>query len=111
MDQRGDKTGPRRIALRANRHGQCRLHEIEDLQHRRDWNAASLTLAEKACQVEAAGADLLLTCTNSMHKVAEEVQAAISIPLLHLVDATAARIKQAGMNQRRAARNQVHDGA
>ena len=73
------------------------FHEIEELQHRGDWDAASLVLAEKACQVEAAGADLLLICTNTMHKVAEEVQAAISIPLLHLADATAARIKQAGM--------------
>ena len=73
------------------------FHEIEALQHRGDWDAASLVLAEKACQVEAAGADLLLICTNTMHKVAEEVQAAISIPLLHLADATAARIKQAGM--------------
>lgn len=73
------------------------FHEIEELQHRGDWDAAAVVLAEKACQVEAAGADLLLICTNTMHKVAAEVQAVISIPLLHLADATAARIKQAGM--------------
>lgn len=70
---------------------------IEEFQHRGDWAAAAEILAKKARQVEAAGADFLLICTNTMHKVAEEVEFAISIPLLHLADATAARIKQAGM--------------
>jgi aspartate racemase len=48
--------------------------------------------------VEAAGADLLLLCTNTMHKVADQVQAAVSIPLLHLADTTAAAVRAAGLS-------------
>jgi aspartate racemase len=70
---------------------------IEELQHRGDWAAAAAILAREARRVEAAGADFLLICTNTMHKVADEVQAAIGIPLLHLADATAARIREAGL--------------
>lgn len=73
------------------------FQEIEELQHRGDWAAAGAILAKKARQVEAAGADFLLICTNTMHKVATEVEAAIGIPLLHIADATAYRIKQAGI--------------
>jgi aspartate racemase len=73
------------------------FQEIEELQHRGDWATAGAILGEKARQVEAAGADLLLICTNTMHKVAATVEAAIRIPLLHIADATAKRIKQAGM--------------
>lgn len=69
------------------------FQEIEQLQHRGDWAAAADVLAGKARRIEAAGADFLLICTNTMHKVASEIEAAISIPLLHLADATAARIK------------------
>ena len=72
------------------------FQNIEELQHQGDWAAASAILAKKACQVEAAGADLLLICSNTMHKVAAEVEAAISIPLLHIADATAYRIKKTG---------------
>ena len=74
------------------------FQEIETLQHRGDWAAAAEILSEKARQVEAAGADFLLICTNTMHKVAHEVEAAINIPLLHLADATAERITTASMN-------------
>ncbi len=73
------------------------FHEIEELQHRGDWAASARILAEKARRIEAAGAEFLLICTNTMHKVADEVEAAISIPLLHLADATATRIKERGM--------------
>ena len=73
------------------------FQEIEELQHRGDWTAAGAILAKKALQVELAGADLLLICTNTMHKVSSEIEAAISIPLLHIADATANRIKQAGI--------------
>ncbi len=73
------------------------FYEIEELQRRGDWVAAGRALAEAGRQVEAAGADFLLICTNTMHKVAPQVQAAIDIPLLHLADATAKRIKAAGM--------------
>ena len=70
---------------------------VEELQHCGDWEAAGKLLANAARQVEAAGADFLLICTNTMHKVAPQVEAAISIPLLHLADATAKHIRAAGM--------------
>ncbi len=73
------------------------FQEIETLQHQGDWAAAGQTLAQAAKQVEAAGADFLLICTNTMHKVAPQIQEAINIPLLHLADATAERIKQSDM--------------
>lgn len=72
--------------------------EIERLQRANDWDSAATLLAEKARRAESAGADLLLICTNTMHKVADDVAAAIEIPLLHLADATASRILQSNMN-------------
>ncbi len=75
------------------------FHEIETLQHQDDWQRASERLAAAARQVEAAGADFLLLCTNTMHKVAPQIQAAIAIPMVHLADATARRITQQGMTQ------------
>ena len=72
------------------------FQEIEELQHRDDWDACGSLLADKAKQVEAAGADLLLICTNTMHRVAPEIEAAIDIPLLHIADATATQIKASG---------------
>ncbi len=69
------------------------FQEIEELQHQGDWAGAADILAKKASQIEAAGADFLLICTNTMHKVAAEIQSAINIPLLHLADATATRIQ------------------
>ena len=74
------------------------FQEIEDLQRRCDWVRAGEILAKAAQQVEAAGADFLLICTNTMHKVAPQVEAAIRIPLLHIADATAERVKAAGMD-------------
>lgn len=74
------------------------FQEIETLQHKGDWAAAGAILAQKAQNVEAAGADFLLICTNTMHNVAAHVEAAISIPLLHIADATADRIQQAGIH-------------
>jgi aspartate racemase len=73
------------------------FQEIEAMQHNGDWVGAAQALAQAAQQVEAAGADFLLICTNTMHKVAPQVQEAISIPVLHLADATAKRIKAVGM--------------
>ena len=73
------------------------FQEIEEMQHNGDWAGAGQTLAQAANQIESAGADFLLICTNTMHKVAPQVQEAISIPILHLADATAKRIKAAGM--------------
>ncbi|MGD8961783.1 MAG: aspartate/glutamate racemase family protein [Desulfobacterales bacterium] len=74
------------------------FQEIEVLQHKGDWAAAGAILAHKAQQVEAAGADFLLICTNTMHNVATQVEAVISIPLLHIADATTTQIQQAKMN-------------
>lgn len=73
------------------------FQEIEEMQHVGEWASAGQALAQAAKQVEAAGADFLLICTNTMHKVAPQVQEAISIPILHLADTTAERIKAAGM--------------
>ncbi len=72
------------------------FHEIERLQHAGDWAAAGAMLAKIARSLELAGADLLVLCTNTMHKVADDIERAVSIPLLHIADPTAVRIKQAG---------------
>lgn len=66
--------------------------EIEKLQHQADWQATAGILADAAKAVEAGGADFLIICTNTMHKVAAEIEAAISIPILHIADATAERL-------------------
>lgn len=73
--------------------------EVERLQVAGAWDEAGALLAERARGVQAAGADLLLLCTNTMHKVADQVEAAIDIPLLHLADATAAAVQRAGLDR------------
>lgn len=72
------------------------FHDIEQLQRDGDWDAAGDVLADAARRLQAAGADLLVLCTNTMHKVAPQMEAAVSIPLLHIADGTAAAIKAAG---------------
>ncbi len=62
---------------------------IEKLQHAGDWKGTARILCEAARSVESAGADFLLICTNTMHKVAPEIEKSIKIPLLHIADATA----------------------
>lgn len=74
------------------------FEEIEKLQHQNQWDQAGAVLARAAQQVAAAGADFLLICTNTMHKVAPQIERAIDIPLLHIADATAERIKAEKMN-------------
>ena len=69
---------------------------IEALQHAGDWAALAGELQRAAERVEAAGADMLLICTNTMHKIASDVAAAVDIPLLHIADATADVIEEAG---------------
>lgn len=71
---------------------------IEKLQHSGQWEQTGRLLAEDARKIEAAGADFLLICTNTMHKVAPQVEAAVDIPLLHLADVTADRIKEHQLN-------------
>ncbi|MGW0909854.1 aspartate/glutamate racemase family protein [Streptomyces sp. NPDC002853] len=73
--------------------------EIERLQVAGEWEEAGEVLAGAAKGVEAAGADLVLICTNTMHKVAEQVQAALSVPLLHLADATADAVLRGGVRR------------
>ncbi|RJG48175.1 aspartate/glutamate racemase family protein [Motilimonas pumila] len=67
---------------------------IENLQQQGDWHEAGRVLQQAAKEVEAAGADCILICTNTMHKVAEDVSMAVNIPLLHIADATAECIVQ-----------------
>ncbi|MCP5415467.1 MAG: aspartate/glutamate racemase family protein [Chromatiaceae bacterium] len=62
---------------------------IEKMQHAGDWDGTARILSEAAKSIQAAGADFLLICTNTMHKVAPEIEASIQIPLLHIADATA----------------------
>jgi len=62
---------------------------IEKLQHRGDWKETAKILTEAALNIQSAGADFLVICTNTMHKVAPEIENSIDIPLLHIADATA----------------------
>jgi len=71
--------------------------EIEAMQAAGRWDEAGTRLGEAARSLEAAGVDLLLLCTNTMHKVYDQVQAATSVPLLHLGDATADAVRRAGL--------------
>ena len=73
--------------------------EIARLQSAGDWDAAAALLIETARKLEAAGADALVICTNTMHRMADEVQAAVSIPLIHIADATAEAVKRAGSSR------------
>jgi aspartate racemase len=73
--------------------------EIEQLQVDGRWDEAGEVLADAARSLQAAGAELLLICTNTMHKVADQVMAAVDIPLLHLADATAAAVRTAGLRR------------
>ncbi len=74
------------------------FHEIEQLQHAGDWEAAGKLLADCARALESAGVDFLVLCTNTMHKVAPAIEAAVGIPLLHIADATAEDINQSGFS-------------
>ncbi len=71
--------------------------EIEACQSRGDWETAGALLAAGARQLKSAGAECLLICTNTMHKVAEPLEAAVSIPLLHIAGATAQVLQRQGI--------------
>lgn len=73
--------------------------EIEQLQQTGDWASATHRMVDAAQRLESAGAACLLICTNTMHRVAEQVQAAVTIPLIHIADATAAAIRAAGASR------------
>lgn len=72
---------------------------IVELQKAGDWQKAGATLADAAKRLEAAGAQSILICTNTMHLLADEVAAATSVPLVHIVDATAEKIRKAGFER------------
>jgi len=74
------------------------FHEIERLQHTGNWQAAGAVLADAARALEAAGADFVVLCTNTMHKVAPAIEAAVRIPLLHIADPTADEIRSSGFS-------------
>lgn len=73
--------------------------EIEALQHLGRWEEAAQAMVRAARQVEAAGADFLVICTNTMHKLAPQVEQAVRIPLLHIADATAAEVRRCGFQR------------
>lgn len=88
--------------LGGNRSADIVLHSVDfeqivALQKTGDWAAAAACLSESAQKLERIGADVLLLATNTMHKVADEIQAAVQVPLLHLVDATAEAVKAQGL--------------
>ncbi|MEQ8802838.1 aspartate/glutamate racemase family protein [Marinobacter salarius] len=73
--------------------------EIEEMQRTGDWAGAGYRLAERAVALERAGADMLLLCTNTMHKVADTISSAISIPFLHIAEPTGNAIAEAGLTR------------
>jgi len=73
--------------------------EIEDCQREGDWDRAGVLLADAACALQAAGADLIGLCTNTMHKVADAIQAAVDVPLLHIADATGSILVAGGLRR------------
>jgi aspartate racemase len=74
------------------------FHEIEQLQHAGQWDQAAALLCTAARAVERAGAQCLAICTNTMHKLANEIAGAIAIPLIHIGDATALAIRRQGIS-------------
>lgn len=75
------------------------FHEIEALQVAGDWARAGAILGLAARSLELAGADFIVLCTNTMHKVAEDIEAAVQIPLLHIADATGEVIRAASLKK------------
>jgi aspartate racemase len=71
--------------------------EVGVLQHQAKWAEAAEMLIGAAKNLENGGADFIVLCTNTMHKVAEEIQANVKIPFLHIADATAQRVKDSGI--------------
>src|SRR3954447_13577113 len=75
------------------------FHEVERMQDAGEWDSAGRLLAGAARSLEAAGAAFLVLCTNTMHKVADAIESAVRIPLLHIADPTADAIKAAGYSK------------
>ena len=75
------------------------FEEIEMLQHEGKWDELTRIMIESAQNLEKAGANMVLICTNTMHKMANEVQNAIQVPLLHIADAAAEKIKEKNLKK------------
>lgn len=75
------------------------FNEIEQLQHKGEWGKLTKIMIDAAKKVEKGGADFIVICTNTMHKMAPEMSANVSIPILHIVDATAEKIKEKGIKK------------
>ena len=73
--------------------------EIEKLQHQGRWEDTAVILSNAAKSIEAGGADFILVCTNTMHKVAEKIEQSLSIPLVHIADATAEQLVADGIKR------------
>jgi len=73
--------------------------EIEALQHAGDWDGLAARMVDAAQRLEAGGAEVLLICTNTMHRMAPAIEAAVGVPLLHIADPTAAAIKAARLTR------------
>ncbi|GBE25766.1 aspartate racemase [bacterium BMS3Bbin02] len=75
------------------------FHDIEELQENNQWDEAGRRLAADAAALERAGAEIIVLCTNTMHRVAAAIEAAITVPFLHLADATARAVLDAGIDK------------
>ncbi|HAS6997917.1 TPA: amino acid racemase [Vibrio parahaemolyticus] len=73
--------------------------EIEKLQHQGKWSETAKILSKAAKSIELGGADFLLICTNTIHKVSSEIESSISIPVLHIADATARKLVTDGIQK------------
>src|SRR3954452_7781590 len=73
--------------------------DVERLQASGAWDEAGELLGNEAAALEAAGCELLVLCTNTMHKLADQVEAAVSIPFVHIADATATAVRRAGLSR------------
>ncbi|MGM9572461.1 MAG: aspartate/glutamate racemase family protein [bacterium] len=75
------------------------FHEIEECQAQSDWGRSAKILAEAAANLEKAGADFIVICTNTMHKIVPYIESIIKIPLIHIAEATAEELKKNGIEK------------
>lgn len=75
------------------------FEELEILQREDKWDEAALIMIDAVQRVERGGADFIVLCTNTMHKLVNEIQASVKIPLLHIADATGEAIKEQGLHK------------
>ena len=73
------------------------FHRLEALASAGEWEEIGRTLADRARRLEHAGADFIVLCTNTMHKVAPEIESAVDVPLLHIADAIGEAVRESGI--------------